>query len=240
MADWRIKLIGREEIADGTMAFHFEKPPKLEFAAGQFLDLTLIHPPEIDAAGVSRTLTIASAPFENELMFAMRMRDTAFKRVLRRLTPGDEVLIDDPVGVFTLHRDFSRSAAFLAGGIGITPFLSILRQVTHDKLSHLIYLFYSNRRPEDAAFLKELYALEGRNSTFTFIPIMTQLWQSQHNWNGEIGYLGTDLISRHLGSLTGPKYYIAGPPPMIESTRQKLLDHGVKRDDINADSFEGY
>lgn len=240
MPDWRVKLLRQEEIADQTMAFHFEKPKDLQFSAGQFVDLTLINPPEIDSAGSTRTLTIASAPFENELMFAMRIRDTAFKRALCNLPLGSEAMIDDPAGAFTLHRDCSRPAVFIAGGIGITPFLSILRQAAFDRLQHHFYLFLSNHRPEDAAFLSELLAMSKNNPHFQFIPTMTQMWRSKKNWEGETEYIGAAIFSRHISSIVGPIYYIAGPPPMIESIRQKLLDLGVDRNDINADPFDGY
>lgn len=240
MPDWRVKLTGREEIAERTMAFHFEKPEYLEFTAGQFVDLSLINPQEIDSAGTSRTLTIASAPFENELMFAMRIRDTAFKQVLRDLPLGSESMIDDPAGVFTLHHKPSRAAVFIAGGIGITPFLSILRQAARDKLPHQLHLFFSNRRPEDAAFLSELRDMQNINPNYQFIPTMTQMWRSKRKWAGETSYIGAALLAKYLGSIVGLIYYVAGPPPMIEATRQMLLEHGVGRDDINADPFDGY
>ena len=126
-------LTKREEIAEGTMAFHFAKPADFQFRAGQSIDLTLLNPPETDAEGNSRAFSIASAPFDNDLMIATRMRDTAFKRVLRKASPGLQVKIDGPGGSFVLHRKSEKPAVFLAGGIGITPFLSIIRQAGHDQ-----------------------------------------------------------------------------------------------------------
>lgn len=240
MPDWRIKLTGREEIAELTMAFHFKKPEDLEFTAGQFVDLSLINPPEIDSAGASRTLTIASAPFENELMFAMRIRNTAFKRVLRELPLGSESLIDDPAGVFTLHHDPCRPVVFIAGGIGITPFVSILRQAAREELPHQLRLFFSNRRPEDAAFFAELQDMQQINPKYRFIPTMTQMWRSRQTWQGETSYINAALLSKYIGSIAGPTYFLAGPPSMIEATRQMLLEHGVGRNDINSDPFDGY
>jgi ferredoxin-NADP reductase len=133
-------LIKREEIAEGTMAFHFAKPADFQFRAGQSIDLTLLNPPETDAEGDSRAFSIASAPFDSDLMIATRMRDTAFKRVLRKASPGLQVKIDGPGGSFVLHRKSQKSAVFLAGNIAITPFLSIIRQAGHDKSPHHMYL----------------------------------------------------------------------------------------------------
>lgn len=238
--DWRITLVQSEDIARATRAFHFIKPARLEFTAGQFADLTLISPPEMDDQGPSRTLTIASAPFEDELMFAVRMRDSAFRRDLKGLRPGGQILMDHPTGTFTLHRDRTKASVFIAGGIGIAPFLSIIRQTSHEGTPRKIYLFYSNRRPEDAPFLAELQELAGDNPYFQFIPTMTQVSTSQHQWTGETNYLRKDTIAKYVGELIGPLYYIAGPPAMVESMRQKLRDAKVKPDDIFTDEFIGY
>ena len=135
------------------MAFHFEKPGGFVFKAGQFGDFTLINPVETDAEGNTRGFSLASAPYEADLMFATRMRDTAFKRVLRTMEVGTEVSLDAPYGSFTLHNNPRIPAVFLTGGIGVTPVRSIVLQAAHDNLPHKIFLFDSNRRPEDAAFL---------------------------------------------------------------------------------------
>jgi ferredoxin-NADP reductase len=99
-----------EEIAEGTMAFHFAKPADFQFRAGQSIDLTLLNPPEKDAKGNSRAFTIASAPFDNDLMIATRMRDRAFKRALRKASLGLQVKIDGPGGSFVLHRKSEKPA----------------------------------------------------------------------------------------------------------------------------------
>ena len=156
------KLAYRQEIAEGTMAFHFEKPPGWTFEAGQAIDITLLAPSETDAEGNTRTFTIASAPYEKSVMVATRMRDTAFKRMLKVMPVGTAVQMEGPAGDLTL-RDAARTAVFLSGGIGITPFRSIAFAAAKEHLPHRIFLFYSNRRPEDAAFLAELQALEKQN-----------------------------------------------------------------------------
>src|SRR5580700_11947518 len=128
-----IKLISRQEVAERTVAFHFEKPPNWTFKAGQCLDITLLDPTETDAEGNTRTFSIASAPHEETLMVATRIRDTAFKRVLQSMPLGSAVKIEGPSGNLTLHNNATRAAAFLAGGIGITPFRSILFRAAKEK-----------------------------------------------------------------------------------------------------------
>jgi ferredoxin-NADP reductase len=234
------KLIRREEVAEGTMAFHFEKPSGFDFKAGQSADVTLIDPRETDAEGNTRTFSIASPPFENELVFTTRMRDTAFKRSLKNLYLATGVKIGSASGSFTLHKNPAKPAVFLAGGIGITPFLSIVRQSDHDRLPHKLYLFYSNRRPEDAAFLNTLQTLEKANPNFHLICTMTEMSKSKKDWKGETALIGKEMLSKHLSVLQGPIYYIAGPPPMVAAMRQTLVIAGIDEDDIRAEDFAGY
>lgn len=240
MADQKSRLIRREEVAEGTMAFHFEKPSGFTFKAGQSADVTLVDPQDTDAEGNTRTFSIASPPFENELVFTTRMRDTAFKRSLKNLPPATEVKIGSAAGSFTLHKNPAKPAVFLAGGIGITPFLSMARQADHDSLPHKLYLFYSNRRPEDAAFLDTLRTLEGTNPNFYLICTMTEMSKSKKEWKGETVLIDKEMLSRHLAVLQGPIYYIAGPPPMVTAMRQTLVSAGIDEDDIRAEDFSGY
>jgi ferredoxin-NADP reductase len=234
------KLMHREEVAEGTMAFHFERPSGFTFKAGQFADVTLTDPPETDNEGNIRTFSIASPPFENELVFTTRMRDTAFKRSLKRVPLGTEVKIGSAGGSFTLHKNPAKPAVFLAGGIGITPFLSIVRQADKDRLPQTLYLFYSNRRPEDAAFLETLQTLEKTNPNFRLIGTMTEMSKSKKEWKGETVLIDKEMLSRHLANLQGPIYYIAGPPTMVAAMRQTLVNAGVDEDDIRAEEFAGY
>lgn len=233
-------LTKREEIAEGTMAFHFGKPADFLFQAGQSIDVTLLNPPETDAEGNTRAFSIASAPFDGDLMIATRMRDTAFKRTLRTIPLGGEVKIEGPSGSFVLHRKAEKPAVLLAGGIGITPFFSVIRQAAHEKSAHQIYLFYSNRRPEDAAFLDPLTQVAAQNSNFHLIATMTEIAKSHREWKGETGVINKDLLSKYLSSLEGPIYYMAGPPAMVAAMRKMVTEAGVDEDDIRTEEFSGY
>lgn len=233
-------LTKREEIAEGTMAFHFVKPADFQFRGGQTIDLTLLNPPETDTEGNTRTFSIASAPFDPDLMIATRMRDTAFKRVLRKAAPGLEVKIEGPSGSFVLPRKAEKPVVFLAGGIGITPFLSIIRQAAHDKAPHQIYLFYSNLRPEDAAFLDLVSEAARQNPNFHLIATMTEMGKSRREWKGETGFINKEMLTKHLPTLQGPLYYLAGPPAMVSAMRGMLTDAGVDEDDIRTEEFAGY
>ena len=235
-----VTLSKREEVAEGTMAFHFDKPAGFEFRAGQAIDWTLLNPPETDGEGNTRAFSIASAPFDADLMIATRLRDTAFKRVLRSMPLGTEIKIEGPSGSFTLHKNAAKPAVFLTGGIGITPFFSIVRQATHDRLPHQLYLFNSNRRPEDAPFLSALIELPKLNSNLHVICTMTEMAKSSRPWSGETGFINREMLAKHLPSLQGPIYYIAGPPGMVTAMRQMLVQAAVDEDDIRTEEFAGY
>ena len=237
---YKIKLKDRKELADRTMAFFFEKPASFQFKAGQFIRMTLIDPPETDAEGAVRNFTVASAPYEDDLMIATRLRDSAFKRILAKASLGTEVTIAGPFGAFVLHEDSSRPAAFLTGGIGITPFRSILLQALKEKRPHRFFLFYSNRRPEDAAFLEELRLMEKENKNYQFIPTMTGMEKSRQTWQGETGHMDQQMLATHIHAGANPLYYIAGPPGMVNALRGLLAGTGVAKADIRYEEFPGY
>lgn len=234
------RLVRSELVAEGTMAFHFAKPAGYEFQAGQSFQMTLIDPPKSDGRGATREFTIASAPHEAELMVAMRLRDSAFKEVLKYAPLGTAVKISEADGDLVLHRDPSRPAVLLAGGIGITPFLSIVRHAVRESLQHPIYLFYSNWRPELAAFLPEFEELQQSNPRYRLIATMTEPDNSAQPWSGETGVIDPGLLQRHLPDLTSPVYYLAGPPTMALAMLDMLQDLGVDDDAIKSAEFYGY
>ena len=199
-----VRLLGREDVADGTMAFHFEKPDGFQYKAGQFADWTLIDPPQTDAEGNTRGFSLASAPYETDLRIAKRLRNTAFKRVLKDLPDGTHVKLDAPYGAFTLGTKTAIPAVFLTGGIGITPVRSIVLEATHTASPRRIVLFYSNRAPEDAAFLDELRQVATKNSHVTFVPTMTKMDHAREPWTGETGDITKAMLQRHLDDLTSP------------------------------------
>ncbi len=240
MPKYETTLTARETVAEGTMAFHFAEPAGFKFEAGQSMNVSLIDPPETDGKGNSRSFSLVSAPYETELVIATRMRDTAFKRVLKSMPAGGRVSLRGPAGKFTLDGADARPAVFLAGGIGITPFASMSRQAAHDRLARDIWLFYSNRRPEDAAFPDELAALPRRNPRYRFVGTMVEMAKSSRPWTGETGFLDRAMLERHLKDLSASVYYTAGPPGLVEAMQKMLADAGVEDEAIRTDEFFGY
>jgi ferredoxin-NADP reductase len=240
MAIYQIKLTSKEEVASGTMAFHFQKPKDFTFKAGQFADFTLSNPSQTDAEGNTRGFSLASAPYEEDLMIATRMRDTAFKRELKIMKPGTQVAMDAPYGSFTLHNNAQIPAVFLTGGIGITPVRSILFQAAHDKLRHKVFVFDSNRRPEETAFLEELREIPKDNPNCIFVGTMTQMQKSTSEWHGELGHVTRTMLMNYIVDLALPIYYLSGPASMVAAMRTILNESGVNDDNIRTEEFTGY
>lgn len=233
-------LLDRQTVAEGTMAFRFEKPPGFTFRPGQTVDLTLPHLPDTVAGGNVHTFSLADDPDAAALTVATRMRGSAFKNEFGSMPLGSQFEMQGPFGDFTLPNRDNRWLVLLAGGIGITPFRSMARTAAHRKLGHRMVLFYGNRRPEDAAFLEELQALQQENPHFTCVPVMSEMEKSTRPWTGARGFIDAHLIADPLKDAVEPIYFIAGPPGMVIAMRKMLQGAGVDDDDIRTEEFSGY
>lgn len=238
--DYLVKLKKRFLVAERTLALQFEKPAGFTFRPGQWIDITLLNPAETDAKGNTRGFSIASSPQEEDLMVTTRLRDTAFKRQLPHLPIHTEVKLMGPGGSLALHNKPAREAVFLVGGIGITPLRSILLNAAHEQRAQRIFLFYSNHRPEDAAFLQELTDLQKQNPHYTLIATMTHMEHSAQSWSGETERIGPALLTKYLTDVKSPIYYLVGPPGMVDGARAMLNQTAINDDDIRAEDFGGY
>ncbi len=232
-----VKLIKKETIAEGTMAFHFSKPEGFEFRAGQFADFSLIDPPQTDAEGNVRGFSLVQAPFEPDLVAATRMRDTAFKRVLKDLPIGSEVKLDAPYGDFTLHKTQSTPAVFIIGGIGVTPVRSMIAQATHDKTGHKITLLHSSRTPALLPFRGDFERLARENPNFTYIMTVDE---PTADWHGERGRVTAQMVNKYVPDLSKPIYYLSGPEGMVNAMRKLLVELKANEDNIRTEEFAGY
>lgn len=240
MSAYRTRLIDREDVAEGTRAFHFEKPEGFTFKPGQAIDLVLPELATDDTQANRHAFSLVSAPYEDRLTIATRIRDSAFKRALTGLSASAPVEIDGPFGSLTLHNNRARPAVFVAGGIGITPFVCILRHAAKEALPQRFVLVYSNRRPQDAAFLAELQGLGKHLEGFELIATMTQAAVSEQAWTGRTGAVDGSLLKDIVAGLSAPLCYVAGPPAMVEAMRRQLNQAGVDDDDIRSEDFFGY
>ena len=234
------RLLGSEVIAERTRAFHFARPAGFAFKPGQAIDLLLERGTTPAQEASRHTFSVASAPFEDQLTIATRLRDSDFKRALGKLTAGAAVSLEGPFGSLLLHGDARRPAVLIAGGIGITPYMSILRQAERDQSSRRLVLLYANHRPEDSAWLGELQALERRMPGFRLLPVMTAMNRSSQPWAGLCGRIDAAMLRGILAELSQPVCYATGSPPMVAAMRSALNEAGVGDDDIRSEEFHGY
>ena len=172
----RARIKEKQEVARGTLLVTFDLlGEEVEFRPGQYFFVTLPSVGDEDDKGLRRHITVVTSPNERGVLgFAERMRDSAFKRTLRVLPVGREVEVEPPKGKFSLPEDPSRPLVFVAGGIGITVFRSMLRYISEERFPYHVTLIYSNRDRESAAFLDELREFEQALPDFRLILTMTQ------------------------------------------------------------------
>src|ERR1700730_15496829 len=240
MAEYRMTLVDRQQVALDTIAFWFEPDEgHFEFRAGQHVDLVFARPRQGCENDNFRTFSLASSPQEKKsIMIATRMRKTIFKTALQTAALGTKFVVSRPRGSFTLHKDTSRPAVFLAGGIGIAPIRSILQNAAQERLEHKMYLFYSNRNVDDAAFMQEMESLGAQNRNFIFIPTDTR--NTTLAWPFEKGHINHEMLKRYFVGLKGPVYYIAGPSGMVTAMTSLLNSSGVNEDDMKTEEFGDY
>jgi ferredoxin-NADP reductase len=231
------KIRSREDIADGTMMVELDVSPSPSFKPGQYITLALVNPPHTDEKGIMRAFSIINSPSQkNTLAFATRKSDSAFKRSLEELTPGTRVDVKFIGGSFLLPKSSDKKIVMIAGGIGITPFISMLRHATETELPHNITLLYSNRTQSSTAFFEELNRLEKANPHLSIIFTMTD----DPQWDGENRPISELLIKEYLPDYADSFFMIVGPGPLVSAMTAMLLKLGVYKENILVESFSGY
>lgn len=129
---------------------------------------------------------------------------------------------------------------FIAGGIGIVPAYSMIKDALQKNLLHKIFLFYSNRLPEGAPYLNELQNLAKQNPSFTLIATMTVPENSVPTWKGETSFINRAKLDRYVDDLRSPIYYVAGLPEMVNAMQAVLTEVGVNKDNICAEELAGF
>ncbi len=239
-AQFNAQLISKEEAADDIYLFRFTKPEGFYFKAGQFVVLALPDFAADEPGGNRRYFSIASPPHFDNIEIAMKRGASPFKSRLEELRPGESAEITGPYGKFVLSEKTDEPAAFLAGGIGITPFRSMTLDALYQKQARRIFLFYSNYRPEDAAFLDDFMSLAAGHNNFVCIPTMTHMTRSKKFWSGEQEMINRQMLKKYLAGTQPLSYFIAGSPGFVSAIREMVLSCGTNQDDIHLERFVGY
>lgn len=232
-----LKLIAKHEVARDTLVLTFEKPNGLTFKPGQYAGFTLINPSETDAKGITRRFSLLSTPDEATIAIATRIQPSAYKRVLSALPLNSEIKFAGPTGAFILHEDLTTPAVLIAGGIGVTPFYSMLKHAKQHQSTQDLHLFYGNQTPTDSAFLPELLQLQQDNPHFTFTPTMAN---PDADWRGETGFITHTMIKKYIPDINVPIYYVCGSPVMVTAIQEMLAEMGIDEEKIKVEDFPGY
>ena len=241
MAKLTFRLGERKQVAEATMSLRLELAGQsFAFQPGQFGRVGLSEPPYPDPKGHVRSFSIDSGPAEPFLLIATRMTGSAFKRSLAEVPAGPPVSVSGPAGSFVLEPKSDAPVVLFAGGIGITPFRSMIQHAREQSSARRLTLVYANRCPEQAAFLEELEAWANDNANFRLLATMTQPEKSKSGWNGLAGYVDVGFLRQHLPEEPAGGSYIAGPPRFVEGVTQALREAGADEKRVWTDEFTGY
>lgn len=227
MATYQTKIIERKQVAENTLEVSFKRPSGFSFKAGQYIQLAVPKLLYSDIKGASRVFSISSSPLNQEKL-SVTFRDTGsgFKRTLKELPKNTIVEIEGPHGFFTLPEKSTDPIVFIAGGIGITPYLSMIRFAAEKHLAFPITLLYANRSKERAAYLEELRDMANRNKYFTL--------------KNRFGKIDEQFIRQSVKDIRNCKWHIAGPPAMVDYARNLLRLLNVDDGRIYYEEFTGY
>ncbi len=230
------KLVGTD-----IMTFRFAKKEYPDYKPGQFAFFPLDNVK--DAKGPVRHFSLASSPTEDELVISTRIRDTPYKQALSLLAPGAQVEISKPQGNFTLHEDHDKPAVLLSGGIGVTPFRSMIKYATDKQMRTRIVMFDSNRNEQNILYKNEFDRWARENKNLKVVYTITDDEPDKGDWPGERGRIDKEMVTRHLTSQdrSAAMFYICGPPGMLEAM-QKLLrtELQIPQERVKVEEFTGY
>ena len=225
------------EVAEGTLLALFAVEDYPDYRPGAYFWVELPDRGHDDEKGLRRHISLVTSPTEHGVVgLATRLRDTAFKRTLAELEVGDEVQVEEPKGSFLLPEETDVEYVFVAGGIGITVFRSMLRYIADSGEPYRVTLVYSNRDRSSTPFLDELAELEQRIPGLRVVLTMTD----DEAWEGERRRVDPAMLADVLGGLDGRTFLVAGPPAMAEGVADSLREAGVPEERVRADRFSGY
>ncbi len=231
-----LRFVRREHEAENATTFYFEPQISLAYQAGQYLNYTLSHP-NPDDRGTRRSFTLSSFPEEPLLSLTTRLSTppSSFKSALVELEPGAPLEASGPFGRF-VYPQFELPLAFIAGGIGITPFRSILGDLAARRVRARIVLLYSNGT-SDIPFRD---FLDGLATSWPELRLVYTVTGADPAWQGLRSRIDADFIRQQVPDLGHTHFYTSGPAALVEAMRATLASIGIPRDRITYESFPGY
>jgi ferredoxin-NADP reductase len=233
-----LTLIGRTKVADGTYDFIFTPDKPLTFKPGQYLEWTIPNRFS-DNRGNRRFFTIASSPTEAEVRLGVKFYspESSFKRALWNMKANDRVSASHVAGDFVLPRDNKKKLVFIAGGIGVTPFRSMVHYLIDTRDTRPVTLLYSNKTAAEIAY-KDVFDRAAREIGMKTVYALTD--EKLPIPGTYAGFIDGALIKREVPDYTERMFYISGPHGMVEAFKKTLNDMGVSRFNIKTDYFPGF
>lgn len=230
-------LLKKEKNSSDAWNFYFKKPKSFEYSAGQYIKMKL-DISEPDNRGVTRYFTLSSSPTDDYMMVTTRILKSTFKMRLNDVKIGEKVHMRGPWGDFFLTEKDIKPRVMIAGGIGMTPYHSMLRFAAAKGLTLPLKLFVSYKTPDQILYKEELEELQKNNKNLKIITTVTE--PEGTGWKGQTGRINTKLLQKNLDSFGGNLYYVSGPDPMVSVMEKALKDVGISGTDILTDGFPGY
>lgn len=238
----KLKLIEIREEAKGTKSFFWQPEKNVSYLPGQYFYFTLPSLKYPDPRGGTRHFTLSSSPTEGEILRnTTRIREeSGYKKTLNELEVGAVIEGEGPNGTFLLDENEKGPLVFLAGGIGITPFRSMMKFATDKKLQIPIHLIYSNSIPEEIAFRAEIEELIKTNPNLKVDMTISKPEESKEKWEGITGRIDENLLRKLVPDVTAPFFMVSGPPPMVDAVEQALGKLGLASGRVRSEKFTGY
>lgn len=254
---FELSLLEKREHQDtDVMSFKFGRQDNIShnifnYAAGQyaFFDIGGVYN---DPEGPVRHFSLASSPTEEEIIISTRIRDTPYKKRLSSLEIGSKAKVTKPLGKFVLHDDYSKPAVLLSGGIGVTPFRSMIKYATDKQLPIRIVMFDSNRNIPNILYKEEFDEYLNKNTNLKIVYTITEKEDDNQpssatgvnkEWKGERGRIDKAMLERHLNDneIKNSIYYICGPAGMLNAIKELLQNSlQISMDQIRTEEFTGY
>lgn len=240
-ASYTLSLLKKVQEANGVFTFYFDRSTSpFDFLPGQYMRV-IVPDVEGDERGNSRMFSISSSPTQEDIITHTTMiTESPFKKKLVSLNVGDQVNFFGPLGRFVLDPDDRSEKVFLAGGIGLTPFHSMIKYVFDKKLDIRLTLIVSFSTIEDCIFINELRDISDKSENINVVYTLSRAESIPADWTGENGRISSEMIEKHVPNFKEVTYFICGSEKVILALEDVILNMGIGSDRINKEHFPGY
>lgn len=235
---YQTRLLSRTAITEGTLVLKVKKPQGFSFLPGQY---SVLHLSEDEQnKDLARYLSMTNTPQDDELFFVVRKSNSLFKEQVASLPVGETMFLTEPDGELPVPADITATLVFIAGGIGVAPFRSIVKSLIESGDRRNIVLFYSARTLADAPFMNELRGLAATSERFSLYPTLTRNVGMLHDWSGMTSRLTRDALKSRLPDTASCRFHIAGTTSFVESMSEILCSIGAQPSAVVTERFCGF